>query len=98
MAESFVTLKIFFVVFATVFLAELGDKTQLATLLFAGRSPGNLWSVFLGASAALVVSSAVGVAAGAALAHFVNPKTLTYVAGLGFIAVGLWTLWSAQGA
>ncbi|HEX6992551.1 MAG TPA: TMEM165/GDT1 family protein [Gammaproteobacteria bacterium] len=92
------TLKLFFVVFATVFLAELGDKTQLATLLFAGRSPGNLWSVFLGASAALVVSSAVGVAAGAALAHFVNPKMLTYAAGVGFIAVGVWTLWSAQSA
>lgn len=92
------TLKLFLVVFATVFLAELGDKTQLATLLFAGRSPGNLWSVFLGASAALVLSSAIGVAAGAALAHFINPKMLTYVAGVGFIAVGVWTLWSAQGA
>ena len=92
------TLQLFFTVFATVFLAELGDKTQLATLLFAGRSPGNLWSVFLGASAALVISTAVGVAAGAALSHFVNPKLLTYAAGVGFIAVGLWTLWSAQAA
>src|SRR5690606_29526132 len=92
----YVTLQLFFTVFATVFIAELGDKTQLATLLFAGRSPGNLWSVFLGASAALVLSTAIGVAAGAALAHFINPKYLTYAAGIGFIAVGFWTLWSAQ--
>jgi putative Ca2+/H+ antiporter (TMEM165/GDT1 family) len=93
-----VTLQLFLTVFATVFLAELGDKTQLATLLFAGRSPGNLWTVFLGASAALVVSTAIGVAAGAALAHFINPKHLTYAAGIGFIAIGVWTLWSAQAA
>jgi putative Ca2+/H+ antiporter (TMEM165/GDT1 family) len=91
-----VTVQLFLTVFATVFLAELGDKTQLATLLFAGRSPGNLASVFLGASAALVVSTAIGVAAGAGLAHLINPKALTYVAGIGFIAVGIWTLWSAQ--
>ena len=90
------TLQLFFTVFATVFLAELGDKTQLATLLFAGRSPGNLWSVFLGASAALIVSTAVGVAAGAAVTQLVSPKYLTYAAGVGFIAIGLWTLWSAQ--
>ncbi len=89
------TWQIFLTVFATVFLAELGDKTQLATLLFAGRSPGSLWSVFLGASAALIVSTAIGVAAGAALAHVIHPKALMYAAGVGFLVIGAWTLWSA---
>lgn len=90
------TLQLLLTVFATVFLAELGDKTQLATLLFAGRSPGQLWTVFLGASAALVVSTAIGVAAGAAVAQVVSPKHLSYVAGIGFIAIGIWTLWTAS--
>jgi len=90
-----VTLKLFLTVFATIFLAELGDKTQLATVLFAGRQPGSLWIVFLGATAALVLSTAIGVAAGAAAAHLVNPRYLSFVAGLGFICIGVWTLWTA---
>ena len=85
-------------VFATVFLAELGDKTQLATLLFASRSPSQLGIVFLGAAAALLLSTALGVAAGAAIAQWVNPKALSYLAGAGFIAVGVWTLWSTAAA
>ncbi len=89
------TLKLFITVFATVFLAELGDKTQLATVLFAGKQPGSLWIVFLGATAALVLSTAIGVAAGAAAAQIVNPRYLSYAAGAGFICIGAWTLWSA---
>ncbi|MBN1238472.1 MAG: TMEM165/GDT1 family protein [Gammaproteobacteria bacterium] len=88
-------LQLLLTVFATVFLAELGDKTQLATLLFASREPGNLMLIFVGASAALVLSSAIGVAAGGLIAQYVDPKYLTYAAGVGFIGVGIWTLWSA---
>jgi putative Ca2+/H+ antiporter (TMEM165/GDT1 family) len=84
--------KIFVTVFGTVFLAELGDKTQLATLLFAAKSPGGLLTVFLGASVALILASAIGVLAGGVVAQIVNPKYLTYAAGLGFIVVGIWTL------
>ena len=58
--------KVFATVFGTVFLAELGDKTQLATVLFASKSAVSLWTIFIAASAALVLTSAIGVAAGAA--------------------------------
>lgn len=75
-----------------MFLAELGDKTQLATLLFASRSPGSLLTVFIGASVALILSSAIGVLAGGLVAEYVNPKYLSYAAGIGFIAIGAWTI------
>ena len=88
--------KILATVFGVVFLAELGDKTQLATLLFASKSAGNLVAVFLGASAALIVASAIGVAAGGLISQYVSPKLLSYVAGTGFLVIGAWTIW--QGA
>jgi putative Ca2+/H+ antiporter (TMEM165/GDT1 family) len=83
---------IFATVFGTVFLAELGDKTQLATLLFASRSAAALWTIFVAASAALVLASAIGVAAGAVVAQYVSTKYLSYAAGVGFVAIGVWTL------
>lgn len=88
--------KLLLSVFGMVFLAELGDKTQLATLLFASRAPGNLMAVFIGASAALILASAIGVLAGGLVSQYVSPKYLSYVAGTGFIVIGAWTLW--QGA
>jgi putative Ca2+/H+ antiporter (TMEM165/GDT1 family) len=51
------------------------------------------WQVFLGAAAALVVSTALGVFAGKAVAVYVSEQTLKYVAGVGFVAIGAWTLW-----
>jgi len=89
-------IKILATVFVTVFIAELGDKTQLATLLFASKAPGNLVAVFVGASAALIVASAVGVLAGGVISQYVSPKQLSYVAGAGFLIIGAWTIW--QGA
>jgi putative Ca2+/H+ antiporter (TMEM165/GDT1 family) len=88
----------FATVFGTVFLAELGDKTQLATLLFASKSATSLWTIFIAASAALVLTSAIGVAAGAVVSQYVNPKHLSYAAGVGFIAIGIWTLYQAGSA
>ena len=79
-------------VFAAVFVAELGDKTQLATLLFAADKAVSRWTVFAGASLALVAASATGVGAGAVLAQYLNPRYLHYLAGVGFIAIGAWTL------
>ncbi len=88
-------LKLLATVFGTVFLAELGDKTQLATLLFASREGASLLTVFIAASLALVATSAVGVLAGAAISSYVQPKYLSYAAGVGFIVIGAWTLWQA---
>jgi putative Ca2+/H+ antiporter (TMEM165/GDT1 family) len=89
-------MKLLVTVFGVVFLAELGDKTQLATLLFASKSPSNLIAVFIGASAALILASAIGVAAGGIISQYVSPKLLSYVAGIGFLVIGVWTIW--QGA
>ena len=90
-----IDLKLFATVFATVFLAELGDKTQLATLLFAADKEVSKYTVFLAASAALVVASAVGVLAGSLLAEYINTKYLHYIAGIGFIGIGVFTLYNA---
>ncbi len=88
--------KVFATVFGTVFLAELGDKTQLATLLFASRSAVSLWTIFVAASAALVLTTAIGVAAGAVVSQHLNPRYLSYAAGIGFIVIGAWTLLQAS--
>ena len=88
-------LKLLATVFATVFLAELGDKTQLATLLFAAREDTSLMTVFIAASAALIAASALGVLAGAAISNYIEPRLLAYIAGVGFIAIGAVTLWQA---
>lgn len=79
-------------VFATVFFAELGDKTQLATLLFAADKEVSKLTVFVGAALALVVTSAIGVLAGGVISQYVSEKYLHYIAGIGFVAIGVWTL------
>jgi putative Ca2+/H+ antiporter (TMEM165/GDT1 family) len=84
--------KILLTVFTTVFVAELGDKTQLATLLFAVDKTVSKLTVFVGASLALICTSAIGVVAGGLLSQYVSERVLHYVAGLGFIAIGIWTL------
>ena len=84
--------KIFLTIFLSVFIAELGDKTQLATVLFATDRDSNLWLVFLAASSALVVSTAVGVIVGAFLGDVINEKYLQVAAGVGFILIGVYTL------
>ena len=89
------SLKLFATVFATVFVAELGDKTQLATLLYAAEAENPRLTVFAASASALVLSAAIGVAAGSLVSQYVSPKLLSYAAGVGFIAIGLWTLFSA---
>lgn len=84
----------FTTVLTTVFLAEIGDKTQLATMLFASDQETSKWSVFFGSSLALVLAAGIGVMVGAQMEKMVSPQTLKVVAGVGFIAVGLWTIFS----
>jgi len=79
-------------VFVTVFLAEIGDKTQLATMLFSARADTSKWAVFAGSAAALVLAAAIGVLLGSAVERLASPQTIKLVAGLGFIAVGVWTV------
>lgn len=85
-------MKAFFSVFVTVFLAEIGDKTQLATMLFAAEENSNKWIIFAGSALALVLAAAIGVLVGAQLERLISPRTLKIVAGVGFIAIGLWTI------
>lgn len=85
-------IKSFLIVFGTVFLAEIGDKTQLATLLFASEPNNNRWLVFVAASLALVAAAAIGVLAGGLLEKLVSPSILQRLAGVGFVAIGAWML------
>ena len=84
--------KILSTVFTSVFIAELGDKTQLATLLFASDKEISKLTVFAGAASALIVTSAMGVLAGGVIANYISEKYLHYLAGVGFIAIGVWIL------
>jgi len=84
--------KLFFTVFVTIFLAEIGDKTQLATFLYASGPHHNALTVFFGAAAALVVASGIGVLVGTGFSHMIDTRYLSWIAGTGFILIGIWTL------
>lgn len=73
--------------FLAVFLAEIGDKTQLATMGLA--TGGSRWSVFLGAALALVATSAIAVLAGEAITRLVSPIWLHRAAGVMFLVMGV---------
>jgi len=82
----------FFTVLTTVFLAEVGDKTQMATMLFASEGKNNKWIVFAAASLALIAAAGIGVLVGGVLERFISPRTLKMIAGVGFILIGIWTI------
>jgi putative Ca2+/H+ antiporter (TMEM165/GDT1 family) len=79
-------------IFVSVLLAEMGDKTQLATLLFATDPSLSRWGVLAGAASALVTSTVLAVAVGTWAAAWIPTRTLHTVAALGFIAIGGWML------
>ena len=85
-------LKTLFTVFSVVFIAELGDKTQLATLLFAAEKNVSKLTVFCGAALALILTSAIGVLLGGLVSQYLNEKSLNIIAGIGFVGIGVWTL------
>ncbi len=80
-------------IFFTVFLAELGDKTQLATLLFAAERQQHPFLIFLAAATALVAATAVAVILGTLAERYLSMIPLKLIAGIGFLAIGAWTLW-----
>jgi len=79
-------------IFVTVFFAELGDKTQLATLLFAAEHNTSKVGVFAASAGALVLSSLIAVLVGSQLSAYIPPRAIKLAAGAGFIAIGIWVL------
>ncbi len=80
-------------IFVTVFLAELGDKTQLATVLFASEKQTSPLMVFVAASVALVASTAIAVLLGGVAERYLTMIPLKLIAGIGFVLIGGWTIW-----
>ena len=83
--------KLFASTFLAIFVAELGDKTQLAALSLSAGSKSR-WAVFLGSALALVATSAIAVAAGDAVSRVVTPLWLRRIAGAVFVLMGIWFL------
>jgi putative Ca2+/H+ antiporter (TMEM165/GDT1 family) len=80
-------------IFVTIMLAELGDKTQLATLLFAADKQHHPVMVFMAAALALVASTAIAVALGTIGERYLTMVPLKLLAGIGFVAIGAWSIW-----
>jgi putative Ca2+/H+ antiporter (TMEM165/GDT1 family) len=80
--------KLFLATFASIFLAELGDKTQLATLSLSAGSPSRM-TVFFASSLALVATSAIAVLGGEALARVIPPNLIQRAAGVLFVMMGV---------
>lgn len=83
-----------FMIFVSIFLAELGDKTQIATLLFATDSKVSPVQIFLASAGALVVASAIAVLAGTFAKTYLQQIPLKLISGICFVLIGLWTIYS----
>jgi putative Ca2+/H+ antiporter (TMEM165/GDT1 family) len=79
-------------IFLAVFLAELGDKTQLATLMFASDRALSPIAVFFASASALVLSTGLAVLLGSQGARYLESIPLKAIAGVGFVAIGIWML------
>jgi Ca2+/H+ antiporter, TMEM165/GDT1 family len=89
--------KVVLVTFTTVFLAELGDKTQLTTLSLTATT-GAPWSVFVGSASALVLASFLGVLAGGIISKYIPPNYIQIAAAGGFLIIGSVMLWQVLSA
>lgn len=76
----------------TIFVAELGDKTQIATLLFASERENPPLAVFAASASALVLGSAISVALGAFARSWLEAIPLKLIAGIAFVAIGIWSI------
>jgi putative Ca2+/H+ antiporter (TMEM165/GDT1 family) len=83
--------KIFLSTFGAIFLAELGDKTQLAALALSSGSRSK-WTVFVAAALALVATTAIAVLAGDLVSKHVSPIWIRRCAGAAFVFMGAWFL------
>lgn len=77
----------FITTFSLIFLAELGDKTQLSVLLLAAQDRP-IWGIFLGSAVALILTSLLGVFLGAILSRYLPPQYIQKGAGAAFIIIG----------
>ena len=77
--------------FLIIILAELGDKTQIATLIYSSNHPAKRWQVFGAAAAALVCCVVLEVTVGVLISRFVGPATINKITGVIFIIIGLFT-------
>ena len=84
--------KLVVTVFVTIFVAEIADKTQIATLLYASNAQHSKLSVFIGSALALMVASGVAVLVGVGLSNWFDERLMARVAGIAFILVGTWTI------
>jgi len=89
--------RLFATTFGAVFLAEMGDKTQLATMSLTATSPSARWIVFAASALALVAASALAVLVGDVVGRWVSPGLVKRLAGGLFLLIGLWLLWDARG-
>jgi len=80
--------------FVTIFIAELGDKTQIATVLFASERKGTPLIVFAASASALVLGAALSTMIGALGAKWLDAVPLKLIAGIGFILIGAWSIFS----
>ena len=80
--------RVFLTTFGVIFLAEMGDKTQLAAMTMAAQTK-NPWGVFLGAALALTAVSAIGVVVGSALGAYLPLVWIKRVAAAAFILIGI---------
>lgn len=78
--------------FVTVFLAEFGDKTQLATVLFASERKLSPWAVFAACGGALLLSAAIATFLGTVASKYLAGVPFKLFAGIGFIVIGAWTV------
>ncbi|MEH2465204.1 TMEM165/GDT1 family protein [Nostoc sp.] len=83
---------VFGTTFVTIFLAEIGDKTQLSTLLMSAQSHSP-WVVFIGSAAALITTSLLGVLLGSWIASRLSPKTIEKSAGVMLLVISLMLFW-----
>jgi len=90
--DSRLDLKLVATVFVTIFVAEIADKSQIVTLLYASNAQYNKLSVYIGSSVALLLASGLAVLAGIGLSNWFDEGVMARVAGTAFILVGIWTL------